>query len=85
MEHNISLKNRELLAISGVEHVYSFNDNKIEIKTSHGDMKIEGENLDMGKLNLEEGLVTVKGTVNSITYSKVSKKDEEGFFKKIFK
>ncbi|OPJ55089.1 sporulation protein YabP [Alkalithermobacter paradoxus] len=85
MEHNISLKNRETLTICGVEHVYSFNDTKIELRTNLGDMKIEGEGLDMGKLSLEEGIVTVKGMINTIAYSKVAKKDEEGFFKKIFK
>ena len=40
MEHNISLKGRNNLVISGVEHIYSFNDKRVEIKTSAGEMVI---------------------------------------------
>ena len=51
MEHNITLKDRSSLTISGIEHIYSFNDKKVELRTSAGEMVIEGENLDMGKLS----------------------------------
>lgn len=84
MEHSISLKDRSNLVISGVEHIYSFNDKKVEIKTSAGEMVIEGENLDMGKLNLEENIISIDGTINSIVYAK-AKKSQESIFKKVFK
>ncbi|WP_455539789.1 sporulation protein YabP [Terrisporobacter sp.] len=84
MEHSISLKDRSSLVISGVEHIYSFNDKKVELLTSGGRLTIEGESLDMNKLNLEESIISVEGTVNSINYSK-EKKPEEKFWKKIFK
>ena len=85
MENLINLKNRESLSVTGVEHVYSFNDAKIEIRTNLGDMKIEGEKLDMGKLSIEEGMINITGAINCIVYSKVPKKNEEGFFKRLFK
>ncbi|SHH51779.1 sporulation protein YabP [Tepidibacter thalassicus] len=85
MEHILNMKNREELSLSGIEHIYSFNNTKIELKTVSGDIVIEGENLDMGKLSIDDGMINVKGSINSIAYSKVSKKDEEGFFKKLFK
>lgn len=53
MEHSITLKDRSSLDISGIEHIYSFNDKKVELRTSAGEMVIEGENLDMGKLSLD--------------------------------
>ena len=84
MEHNISLKGRNNLVISGVEHIYSFNDKRVEIKTSAGEMVIEGENLDMGKLSLDESIITVEGTINSIVYSK-ERKPQESFIKRLFK
>ncbi len=84
MEHNISLKGRNNLVISGVEHIYSFNDKRVEIKTSAGEMVIEGEELDMGKLNLEENVISIAGTINSIVYAK-PKKPQENIFKKVFK
>ena len=85
MENTINLKNRQQLSITGVEHVYSFNDVKIELKTNLGDMKIEGEKLDMGKLSIEEGMLNINGAINCIVYSKTPRKDDEGFFKRLFK
>ena len=52
MEHSISLKGRSSLVISGVDHIYSFNDKKVELLTTAGRLIVEGENLDMNKLNL---------------------------------
>ena len=84
MEHSISLKERSSLVISGVDHIYSFNDKKIEVLTSAGRLIVEGEGLDMNKLNIEESIISVEGTVNSLIYAK-EKKPEEKFLKKVFK
>ena len=84
MEHNIMLKDRSSLYVSGIEHIYSFNDKKVELRTSAGEMVIEGENLDMGKLNLDESVISVEGTINAIIYSK-SRKPQESLIKRLFK
>lgn len=84
MEHNLTLRGRSSLTISGIEHIYSFNDKKVELRTSAGEMVIEGENLDMGKLNLDESVISVQGTINSIVYSK-ERKPQESFIKRLFK
>lgn len=84
MEHNVNLQQRSLLTVSGVEHIYSFNDKKVELKTSVGQMTIEGENLDMGKLSIDDNIIDIKGTINSISYSK-DKKQKESIVKRIFK
>ena len=84
MEHNITLKDRSKLVISGVEHIYSFNDKKVEIRTCAGEKSIEGENLDMDKLSLDENVISIEGTINSIVYSK-ERKPQESFIKRLFK
>ncbi|CEP91937.1 spore protein [[Clostridium] sordellii] len=84
MEHSIGLKDRSSLTISGVEHIYSFSDKKVEIRTTCGDMFVDGENLDMSKLSIDEKVITVTGTINGIVYSK-AKEPQESFFKKLFK
>ena len=84
MEHNITLKDRSKLTVSGIEHIYSFSDKKVEVRTSAGEMVIEGENLDMNKLSLDENVISVEGTVNSIVYSK-ERKPQESFIKRLFK
>ena len=73
MEHSISLKDRSNLVISGVNHIYSFNDKRVDLLTSAGRLIVEGEDLDMNKLNLEESTISVEGTVNSINYAKQKK------------
>ena len=84
MEHSITLKDRNKLVISGVEHIYSFNDKKVEVRTSAGEMSIEGENLDMDKLSLDENVISIEGTINSIVYSK-ERKPQESLIKRLFK
>ena len=84
MEHNLTLKERSSLTISGIEHIYSFNDKKVELRTSAGEMVIEGENLDMGKLSLDESVISIEGTINSIAYSK-ERKPQESLIKRLFK
>lgn len=84
MEHNITLKERSNLVISGVEHIYSFSDKKVEVRTSSGNMVIEGENLDMSKLSIDDNIISIDGTINSIVYAK-PKQPQENFFKKVFK
>ncbi|PBE17847.1 YabP/YqfC family sporulation protein [Clostridioides difficile] len=84
MEQNIPLKDRSKLVISGVEHIYSFNDKRVELKTSVGEMVIEGENLDMSKLSIDENIIRKDGTINSMVDAK-PKKPQESFSKKVFR
>lgn len=84
MEHEVVLKNRESLLVSGVEHIYAYNDTRVEIRTCYGEMVIEGEGLDMNKLNLEESIIDIRGIINVIYYSK-DKRNKESFIKRIFK
>ena len=70
--------------IGDLVEIDTFNDKKVELRTSAGEMVIEGENLDMGKLSLDESIITVEGTINSIVYSK-ERKPQESFIKRLFK
>ncbi len=67
--HSIILENREKLSISGVERVDNFNDELIVLQTVEGILTIKGEDLDVSKLNVEDGNVSVKGVLNSLSYS----------------
>ena len=85
--HSVILENREKLSISGVEHIDNFNSELIVAETIAGIITIKGEDLDVNKLNIEEGNVSITGTVHSMTYSdrgSLSAKGS-GFFNKMFK
>jgi len=85
--NNIILEDREKLAISGVEYVESFNDNTIILATTKGGLSIKGASLNISKLNLDDGNVTIQGVINSITYTnkEVSAGKGSGLLGKMFK
>ncbi len=84
---NLVLENRQKMSVSGVEHVTSFNPEVIILVTVQGNITIKGEELDIKKLNLEDGNLSIAGYINSIVYS--DKQDIAskglGFFGKMFK
>jgi len=63
------LENREKLNVSGVEHVNSFNSELVILETIAGVLTIKGEELDISKLNVEDGNVSVSGTIYALNYS----------------
>ena len=81
---NIVLEDREIMSISGVEQVESFDENKIILSTIKGGISIKGEDLNISNLNLEDGKVKVSGLINGMEY--FSKEGApKGILGKIFK
>lgn len=74
LKHSLALDNREKINLSGVESVESFNSEIIVMVTSGGILTIKGQELDVKKLNLDDGNVTITGRVYSLVYS-----DRESF------
>lgn len=67
---SLLLQGREMLEISGVLAVDSFDSEKIELTTSLGGLEISGEELKIDTLNLTEGQVAVSGLVNGLQFGK---------------
>ena len=85
--HGISLFERKNLVITGVKKIDNFDSNQFILETIMGYMVIKGNDLELVKLDTLQGNVTIKGTVNSITYAEEnSKKDkEDSIFSRLFK
>ena len=66
--HQVVLKDREQLMISGVEEVESFDENSILLSTAQGDLEVQGEGLHIEKLSLDGGDLKVEGLVNALIY-----------------
>lgn len=64
----INLQDRERLNITGVNNVDSYNDNTIILSTVKGGLSVKGENLNISKLNLDDGSLKISGNINSLTY-----------------
>lgn len=86
LKHNISLKERKLMDISGIINVEKFNDTEVVLETSMGMLTIKGENMHMKKLNLDNGELTIDGTIKSYQYSELDVKQKgKGFLSKLLK
>ena len=82
-ESQLVLKNRINLTLSGVEKVYETNENKIQLKVSNSNLLITGENLNISRLDVESGNVSVEGKINELKY--LSNESKGNIFKKLFK
>lgn len=67
--HTLMMEEREKLQIGGVLEVLSFDEEGVMMETTCGLLVLKGAELHIGKLDLEEGEVTVNGTIDSIDYS----------------
>jgi sporulation protein YabP len=83
-KHEIVLKNRRELTVQGVQEVDSFDENSAVLNTVVGELTVEGEELKIGTLDTEKGVVTVSGRINGVFYSADQPKEKRGIFKRIF-
>lgn len=86
--HEITMLNRELLQVSGVVHVESFDAQEFVLDTAYGLLVIRGDNLHIKTLNLENGLVAIEGTIFDIGYfneKATPTQKAKGIFGKLFR
>ncbi len=67
-EHSLNLANRQRLELSGVTNVITFDEEEIVLATNMGFLTVNGEELHINMLNLDEGQVAIQGTVDNIAY-----------------
>lgn len=67
--HNIIMQNRTKLSISGVEDVENFDDREVVMYTSHGKLTVHGTELHIERLSVDEGDLTIEGTIDTLAYS----------------
>ena len=83
-EHNITLTGRKTLKISGVSHVERFDDEEVTVSTCMGLMIIQGQDMHMEKLSLENGEMIITGSIDGISYENTAGA-EKGLLKRLFK
>lgn len=84
--HSITINERKNIVITGVKKITSFNNNEFLLDSNMGFITLKGSDLEIVKLDTFQGNVSIKGTINSFSYSERYKKDkEESVFNKLFK
>lgn len=79
--NKVYIDNRTKVSLTGVNKVISSNAKCILLDTVNGKTQIDGENLHIDKLSVEEGLFDASGVINSVKYIGKS----ENLFKRLFK
>ena len=69
---NIIVESRERITVSGVNDVESFDENSIILSTELGNLIIKGQDLKIGKLNLDSGEVLAEGDFDSFEIGRAS-------------
>jgi sporulation protein YabP len=85
-DHDVIMRGRRLLDITGVKQVESFDSEEFLLETVMGFLTIRGQNLQMKNLDVEKGVVSIKGKVFELIYIDEHQSEKaKGFFSKLFK
>ena len=83
--HSLTLTDREKCILTGVSDVDLFNEQVISAATDKGYVKITGSGLHVESLNLEKGLLSVTGRVDSLSYDDMRLAGKKSFMGKLFR
>ncbi|HHY04066.1 MAG TPA: sporulation protein YabP [Thermoanaerobacterales bacterium] len=86
-EHKITMSDRQVLDVTGVLNVERFTDEDVILETQKGMLNIKGEKMHMKELNLDGGIVVIKGLIKSLSYTseETTKEKGKGILKRMFK
>lgn len=85
-EHDLIMRGRRTLEITGVKQVESFDNEEFLLETTMGFLAIRGQNLQMMNLDVDKGIVSIKGKIFDLIYvDEQSGEKTKGFFGKLFK
>ncbi|WP_075979834.1 sporulation protein YabP [Bacillus massilinigeriensis] len=85
-EHDVIMRGRKQLEITGVKQVESFDNEEFLLETVMGFLSIRGQNLQMKNLDVDKGIVSIKGKVFDLIYLDDQHGEKaKGFFSKLFR
>lgn len=84
--HQLTLNNRNLLAIDGVINLGSYEEELLILETVAGVLEIKGRQLHVQQLNIDQGRVVIDGDICSLVYTDQDLvKKGKGFLSKLIK
>lgn len=81
LKHDVILKSRTKLEMTGINDVTSYDENEIIVISNNSSLSIEGENLKIERFDSEKGELIVNGLVNGIFYFGKENKKKKALFK----
>jgi len=71
MQHSLELFARNKVIMTGIENVTSSTEELINLITTEGALELRGKGLKIQKFNVQDGSLTVEGTLDSFKYAAV--------------
>jgi len=82
-QHDVVLKGRKDLSLTGVEKVDTFDEHEVVVITSLGSLSIQGQALHIRHLDLEKGDMHLDGQVESLAYREGQRGKRKGLLGRI--
>lgn len=68
-EHSlVELVNREVLKLTGVQHIDVFENEKIVLRTEQGVLEVQGAQLNITHLDSDSGMLQIVGNIDAVIY-----------------
>ena len=86
--HRVTVQSRNAMEVYGVTDVTSFDEQSVMLETVCGALTVEGDGLHIQVLDLEQGVVTLNGRVDTLLYETAEQNGKHasgGFFGKLFR
>ena len=64
----LELQNRETLKLTGVQHIDVFEEERIVLCTTQGNLELQGQQLNITRLDLESGILQIEGNMDAMIY-----------------
>ena len=82
----IKIIDRSSISLNGINKIVSFDDEEFLMETTMGNLQLLGESFELLKLDTTNGIVKIKGKINSLNYLDGKNKNKEGnIITKLFK
>ena len=84
--HGISINERKLIYLTGVQKIESFDDEEFLLETNMGYLGIKGSGLEIVRLDTKDGTLSIKGNIDNLSYfDNLKRKDKSSLMEKLFK
>ncbi len=66
--HQVSIVERKSIILTGIKKVISFDSEEFILDSAAGNILLKGADLEIVKLNTDDGNVSIKGIINGLNY-----------------
>ena len=80
LPHSVTMNDRRNLSMTGVEEVIGCDEEQLTLKTSMGELTVDGNGLHIGSFNRSTGELKLDGVIRGIVYAD-AEPDKQGFLR----